>query len=71
MKDEKGVRITVPPPPHSLSLSLTEVVSTQLVCLVSSHDKTYVLIILVLHKLDIPHSTLLPLWVVRAEVKPE
>lgn len=53
------------------SPSLTEVVSTEFVRLVSSHEETYVLTVLMLHKLHVSHTSFLPLGIVRAEVKPE
>ena len=61
-----------PPLPRPLTQMLTEVVGTDLMCLVSSHDESHAAIFaFVLHKLDVPYSSLFPLGALRAAVESE
>ena len=50
-------------------VALTEVVSTDLVCLVSSHEQPHVPIVLVLHQFYVSCTSLLPLWGVSHGIK--
>lgn len=50
-------------------VALTEVVSTDLVCLVSSHEQPHVPILLVLHQFYVSCTSLLPLWGVSHGIK--